>query len=406
MAERSRPTNPFRFGALARDESFTDRDAEIAELLVRRAQRPGRRDLRAAAVRQDVARRPRCSSTSSATSVLVGQINLMRTPTKEKLAEKLAASSTRTSPAPSPRARGLRRADLPRAAHHADDDRRPRGRLAELQLRRRPPARGRRRDARAPVRARRADRRRARAPGAARSSTSSRRSSTSTPACRSSCARSSRSSPRSAHFYLGSKRHMMERIFNDENEPFWRSAKQIELGPIAPEPFAVFIARALRRHRPADRARGRRRGPRRSTGGHPYATQELCYFLWEETPRHAATAARWTSPSRACCAPSTPTSACSGTGPPAQKLVLQALAREPGRPLSQDYRRRHRLPSASSMQKALEALSATSSSGATAAPGSPSPSWPSGSAPRPSEAPGRPSPAQRGLTSWSRRYCR
>ena len=31
---------------------------------------------------------------------------------------------------------------------------------------------------------------------------------------------------------------MMERIFNDENEPFWRSAKQMELGVIAPQPFA------------------------------------------------------------------------------------------------------------------------------------------------------------------------
>ena len=30
--------------------------------------------------------------------------------------------------------------------------------------------------------------------------------------------------PEVAHIYLGSKRHMMRRIFNDENEPFWRSA--------------------------------------------------------------------------------------------------------------------------------------------------------------------------------------
>ena len=37
--------------------------------------------------------------------------------------------------------------------------------------------------------------------------------------------------PEVAHVYLGSKRHVMERIFNDENEPFWRSAKTIELGP-------------------------------------------------------------------------------------------------------------------------------------------------------------------------------
>ena len=40
--------------------------------------------------------------------------------------------------------------------------------------------------------------------------------------------------PEVSHVYLGSKRHLMERIFNDANEPFWRSAKRVELGPIEP----------------------------------------------------------------------------------------------------------------------------------------------------------------------------
>jgi hypothetical protein len=39
-----------------------------------------------------------------------------------------------------------------------------------------------------------------------------------------------------------------------------------------------------------------------------------------------------------------------------QRLVLQALAVEPGRPLGGEYRRRHGLPGASSVQRALEAL--------------------------------------------------
>src|SRR5581483_10185880 len=34
--------------------------------------------------------------------------------------------------------------------------------------------------------------------------------------------------PDVAHVYLGSKRHVLDRIFNDRNEPFWRSAKRIE----------------------------------------------------------------------------------------------------------------------------------------------------------------------------------
>src|SRR5258705_545986 len=52
--------------------------------------------------------------------------------------------------------------------------------------------------------------------------------------------------PEVAHVYLGSKRHMMRRLFSDENEPFWRSAKPVELGVIAPEPFAAYIVERFR----------------------------------------------------------------------------------------------------------------------------------------------------------------
>ncbi|MBA3375209.1 MAG: ATP-binding protein [Actinobacteria bacterium] len=163
--------------------------------------------------------------------------------------------------------------------------------------------------------------------------------------------------PEVAHVYLGSKRHMMERIFNDENEPFWRSAKQMELGVIAPPLFRGYIGDQFettgRRIHAAvvDRVLA-------ATGGHPYATQELCYFLWEETPEggeagseeyeaalgkllrseHAHFGLVWEKSARA------------------QRLVLQALAAERGRPLSGEYRRRHGLPGASSVQRALGAL--------------------------------------------------
>jgi hypothetical protein len=39
-----------------------------------------------------------------------------------------------------------------------------------------------------------------------------------------------------------------------------------------------------------------------------------------------------------------------------QRLLLRALAEEPGHPLSADYRRRHALPGGSSVQRALGAL--------------------------------------------------
>jgi hypothetical protein len=94
------------------------------------------------------------------------------------------------------------------------------------------------------------------------------------------------------------------------------------------------------------------------TAGHPYATQELCYFLWEETAaggeagageldvaltkvlrsEHAHFSLIWERAAKV------------------QRLVLQALAEEPGRPLGGEYRRRHNLPAASSVQRALEQL--------------------------------------------------
>jgi hypothetical protein len=164
--------------------------------------------------------------------------------------------------------------------------------------------------------------------------------------------------PEVAHVYLGSRRHVMERIFNDENEPFWRSAKPVELGPIEPGAFTDFVGARFEisgKRIGADAARA----IVSRTGGHPYATQELCYFVWEETPpgdeasaaevegglaavvrsEHAHFSLLWESASAN------------------QKLVLQALAADqPGRPFSAGYRRVHDLPSASHVQRAARAL--------------------------------------------------
>jgi AAA+ ATPase superfamily predicted ATPase len=164
--------------------------------------------------------------------------------------------------------------------------------------------------------------------------------------------------PEVSHIYLGSRRHMMRRIFSDENEPFWRSAKQMELGAIARDEFEAYA-----RERFA--ATGKRISEATAghalelTGGHPYATQELLYFTWEATrgraaagtdeleraleatlrSEHAHFSLLWERASRA------------------QRVVLQALAAEqPGRPLSSEYRHRHGLPATATVQTALTAL--------------------------------------------------
>ena len=347
--------NPFRFGALARDEAFTDREAEIAELL---ADARNGQDVVIVAPRRfgKTSLVDRVAQRLVGERVLVGQINLMRTPTKERLAEKLAATVYEDIAGPLTRARdfaarifrGLRITPTMTldpetgaltfgfgAGHLPEDVDATLERLFEL------------------VAQVAAERERAallildefqevieldpQLPKLLRSVL--------------------QEQPEVGHFYLGSKRHMMERIFNDENEPFWRSAKQLELGPIPPGPFGDFIERRF-----ADT--GRRIDPTvvaqilTITGGHPYATQELCYFLWEETPpRRAATAERLDAAlERALRSEHTHFSLLWDRASANQKLVLQALAREPGHPFAEDYRRRHALRAVSSTQKAVEAL--------------------------------------------------
>jgi hypothetical protein len=164
--------------------------------------------------------------------------------------------------------------------------------------------------------------------------------------------------PEVAHVYLGSKRHMMERIFNDENEPFWRSAKQIELGVIPRPAFAQFI-------------RSRFEQTSRSvedtvvdalletTHSHPYGTQELAYALWEVTAEGMTAARRHLNEAltRVLRSENAHFSVVWERASKAQRLLLGALAVDPGQPpLGADYRRRHDLPGPSTVQRALEAL--------------------------------------------------
>jgi hypothetical protein len=346
--------NPFQFGALALDEAFTDREAEIAEL---------RSDVRNG---QDVVVfAPRRYGKSSLVwrasqellreKVLVASVDLMTTPTPAKLAEKLARAIHDDVASPLLRAKERLRifGDLKvtptitvdaqtgapsfsfSVTERAEDIDATIERLLEL-----PGELG-------------ADRKRQvalvldefqevididpRLPRLMRAVF--------------------QQQPEVAHVYLGSKRHMLRRLFSDENEPFWRSAKQMELGVIEAEAFAPFIARQFERT-------GRFVSAEavdailEITAGHPYATQELCYFAWQEVgpeeraeppdveaalakvlrSEHAHFSLLWERSSAV------------------QRLLLAELAREPGRPLSADYRNRHNLPGPSTVQRAVEAL--------------------------------------------------
>jgi uncharacterized protein len=165
--------------------------------------------------------------------------------------------------------------------------------------------------------------------------------------------------PEVSHVYLGSKRHILERIFNDRNEPFWRSAKQLEIGMISPQEFATFIRRRFvdSGKRIADEAVER---ILRATGGHPYGTQELAYFVWELVERRAEASADDVEEALARVLRSEHNHFAQlwDDAPHAQRLLLLALAAEPTRSVySSDYHARHELPAAPTLQTALAGLS-------------------------------------------------
>jgi hypothetical protein len=348
-------TNPFRFGALALDESFADREDEIAELTsdIRNGQ-----DVVVFAPR-------RCGKSSlvwravralASEQVLVAQVDLMTTPTKESLAAALAGSIYEQIASSLERARDMALAPFrglriqPTIKVDPGDGsfsfsfgvaQKPADIDATLE-----------RLLQLPAELGSAKKRRtalvmdefqeivdidSALPKLLRTVF--------------------QQQPEVAHVYLGSKRHVMEQIFNDSNEPFWRSAKSMELGVIEPELFSSFIAERFdRTGRTVDEST---LGELLEiTGGHPYATQELAYFLWEQTPsggrvskphldeameavlrsEHAHFTLLW------------------GGASTVQKQVLQALSRGPGRPFTAEYRARNNLPPPTNVQKALRAL--------------------------------------------------
>jgi hypothetical protein len=95
-----------------------------------------------------------------------------------------------------------------------------------------------------------------------------------------------------SYVFLGSKRHLMEEIFQNKNRPFYRFGKHFPLGKIPEGEFAEFI-----------QARFAATGFRVEEGvaerilavteNHPYYTQLLCHVLWDRlrderlvTPEH------------------------------------------------------------------------------------------------------------------------
>ncbi len=85
-----------------------------------------------------------------------------------------------------------------------------------------------------------------------------------------------------AYVFSGSRRSILEKMFSDRREPFYRSVKKFPLEPIPEEDWIPFIKgkfEETKKHIPDTLIR---RGVR-LFGGHPHVVQQFFHFVWEET---------------------------------------------------------------------------------------------------------------------------
>jgi hypothetical protein len=349
--------NPFRFGDLALDEAFTDRRDEVAELAA--DMRNGQNVVVFAPRRYGKSSLVlRAAQVALAEGVLVAYCDLMRTPTKERFASALAKTihDDLASPAgqlaerASTLFRGLRvkptielDPDSASVRFSFESGRRRAGDIDEtieklLELPQEIASeRGRRAvlvldEFQEVVKLDRAF------PNLMRAVF--------------------QTQPEVGHVYLGSKRHILDGIFNDKNEPFWRSAKRLEIGTIPAVEFRPYVKRRFEQTDKGvtDAALDKLIDV---TSGHPYGTQELAYYTWELVPtgHYAQEGDVETALTKVLRGEHNHFARIWESATEHQRLLLLALAVEPAASLySLEYQQRHGLESNTHVQRALTTL--------------------------------------------------
>lgn len=162
-----------------------------------------------------------------------------------------------------------------------------------------------------------------------------------------------------AHIFLGSRQHLLRRVFTARGQPLYRLARPMALGPIEAAVFVPFLRDRFATGRSQITTEAARRLVE-ITEGHPNDTQELGHFAWAlaVAEGRAATVdvveraldtvvdaedARFTEVWESLT--------------PHQRLVLLVIALEEGTGLyREEIQRRHRLGPATRIQKAVRRL--------------------------------------------------
>jgi len=162
-----------------------------------------------------------------------------------------------------------------------------------------------------------------------------------------------------AYIFMGSKKHLIKRMFLEKSSPLYRSAKQYSLGPISLKDWTPFISEKFTS---SDKAidTSSIEAIIDKTEGHPFYTQHLCYELWEMCPVGSSVDAEMIEEAvtQLLAHESTAFTAIWETCTMNQRRLLKTLALEPFgvQIYSSEIAQRYRLGTASSTQRSINAL--------------------------------------------------
>ena len=161
-----------------------------------------------------------------------------------------------------------------------------------------------------------------------------------------------------SYIYMGSKRHIMQDMFESTNRPFYRSTKHIPLNKISKNAFSEFIARKFRLGNYAIKSDCISKVLEISEC-HPFYTQQLCYFLWEqEVEKKTVSEESIRSALRRLLEIENQSfiNLWESLSPKQRELVVAITIDNPPSIFSKQFLQKHSLGSTSSIQKAIKKL--------------------------------------------------
>jgi hypothetical protein len=162
-----------------------------------------------------------------------------------------------------------------------------------------------------------------------------------------------------SYIFLGSRRHLIHKMFSDRSRPLFRAGGHFPLGPIEEKEWQPFIRKKFQEG-------GKKIGGEQIhsicalTEGHPFYTQHLCHVLWDlcemkdQISGDLIASALTTLLAHESYAYATLWESLSMN----QRRFLKGLASEPPgvKPFASDFIQRHGLRSASNAQRVVESL--------------------------------------------------